>query len=69
MVRAEPFRYPVNIDRLLEATRTPPDAAAAVRRVGADDVGHDRLGIQAHRGSDGLGFSFPVVILSGRKPG
>jgi ubiquinone/menaquinone biosynthesis C-methylase UbiE len=67
-VEAQEFRFGVDVDRLLQATGTPPDAAEQVRRIVSDDVGHDRLGIGAHRSAGAVGFSFPVVIVSGRKP-
>ncbi len=51
-------------------TRSFPNAggADAFRRMVEADVGVDRLGIGATR-DGGLDFAYPVVIVSGVKPG
>jgi ubiquinone/menaquinone biosynthesis C-methylase UbiE len=65
-VRKEFYRYPVRVEELL--ARSFPDAGGAdqFRRAVEADVGVDRMGIGATR-DGGLGFSFPVVIVSGVK--
>ena len=63
-VRREFYKYPVKVEELL--SRSFPDAggADAFRRAVEADIGVDRIGIGATR-DGGLGFAFPVVILSG----
>ncbi|WP_422924816.1 class I SAM-dependent methyltransferase [Singulisphaera sp. PoT] len=39
-----------------------------VRQIFADDIGHDRLGVGAYRKDGQIRFSFPIVVLVGRKP-
>jgi ubiquinone/menaquinone biosynthesis C-methylase UbiE len=60
------YRYPVNVDDLLSRSFPVSGGADAFRRLVEDDVGIDRLGIQAAMAPDGLRFAFPVVIVSGR---
>ena len=63
-VRREFYKYPVKVDELLARSFPDPGGADAFRRVVEADLGVDRLGIGAIR-DGGLGFSFPVVIVSG----
>lgn len=65
-VRREFYRYPVDVESLLARSFPGPGGADAFRRMVAKDVGVNRLGIDARR-EGGLGFSFPVVIVSGTK--
>lgn len=65
-VRQEFYRYPVKVDELLSRSFPGPGGADAFREMVAADIGVGRIGIAATR--DGvLGFSFPVVIVSGVK--
>ncbi|CAN5211126.1 hypothetical protein BH10PLA2_BH10PLA2_35010 [soil metagenome] len=63
-VRCEFYQYPVKVKNLLSRSFPEPGGAEAFRRLVAADVGQNLLGIQA-TDEGGLGFSFPVVILSG----
>jgi hypothetical protein len=65
--RCEFYKYPVNVDVLLSRSFPEPGGAEAFRQMVAADIGVDRIGIDANR-ENGLGFAFPVVIMSG-KPG
>jgi hypothetical protein len=65
-VRREFYKYPVSVDVLLSRSFPEPGGAEAFREMVAGDIGVDRIGIDANR-DNGLGFSFPVVIISGKK--
>jgi ubiquinone/menaquinone biosynthesis C-methylase UbiE len=65
-LRREFFRYPVKVDDLLARSFPGPGGAEAFRKMVVEDVGVDRLGIGATC-EGGLGFAFPVVIVSGAK--
>ncbi|WP_439621927.1 class I SAM-dependent methyltransferase [Gemmata sp.] len=65
-VRREFYRYPVKVDGLLSRSFPGPGGADAFREMVAADVGVDRIGIAATN-DGGLGFSFPVVVVSGVK--
>lgn len=65
-IRREFYRYPVQVEALLSRSFPEPGGADRFREMVAADVGVDRIGIGA-TGCGGLGFSFPVVILSGMK--
>jgi ubiquinone/menaquinone biosynthesis C-methylase UbiE len=62
----EYYRYPVKVEELLSRSFPDPGGDEAFRRMVEADVGVDRIGIGATR-DGGLGFSFPVVIVSGVK--
>ena len=66
-VRRAFYKYPVTVDDLLSRSFPDPGGAEAFRRTVESDVGVNRLGIDATR-EGGLGFAFPVVIVSGVKP-
>jgi len=64
--RREFYRYPVKVEDLLSRSFPGPGGAEAFREMVVADVGVNRIGIAPS--SDGeLGFSFPVVIVSGVK--
>ncbi|HEY4259125.1 MAG TPA: methyltransferase domain-containing protein [Schlesneria sp.] len=65
-VRREFYKYPVNVDVLLSRSFPEPGGADSFRKMVEDDIGVDRIGIDANR-DHGLGFAFPVVIISGKK--
>lgn len=65
-VRREFYRYPVKVEELLSRSFPGPGGAEAFRGTVAADVGVDRIGIAAVN-DGGLGFSFPVVVVSGAK--
>jgi ubiquinone/menaquinone biosynthesis C-methylase UbiE len=64
--RREFYRYPVKVEELLSRSFPGPGGAEAFRGMVAADVGVDRIGIAAVS-DGGLGFSFPVVVVSGTK--
>lgn len=64
--RREFYKYPVKVEALLSRSFPDPGGADCFREMVNADVGTDRIGIAATN-DGGLGFSFPVVILSGVK--
>lgn len=65
-VRREFYKYAVKVEELLARSFPGPGGAEAFRQAVGADVGVNRLGIDAES-EGGLGFAFPVVILSGVK--
>lgn len=63
-VRREFYRYPVKVEAILSRSFPGPGGADAFRQMVAEDVGIDCIGVAATRDGD-LGFSFPVVVVSG----
>ena len=61
------YRLAVGLEPLLHASATPGEAADEVRRLLAADIGHDGTGMTPHRIDGDIHFSFPVVVLAGRK--
>jgi SAM-dependent methyltransferase len=58
----------VGLEELLRASSPAPGAADEVRRIFADDLDRDRLGVGAHLKDGLIRFAFPIVVLVGRKP-
>lgn len=62
------YKVEVELEELLKATHTQPDAAAEVRAILKQDLGHDRLGVGAVLKHGAIYFGFPVVVIAGQKP-
>lgn len=60
-------RLDVDLEELLAATGTAPQPAGEVRQLVAGDVGRDDLGVGARRAAGRLRFSFPIIVLAGRR--
>ncbi|WP_406699318.1 class I SAM-dependent methyltransferase [Singulisphaera sp. Ch08] len=58
----------VDLEELLGISFPNPGDADEVRRIFAQDLGVDRLGVGAHPVDGRIRFAFPLVILSARKP-
>jgi SAM-dependent methyltransferase len=58
----------VALESLLASSFPEPGAAEEVRRTFAEDVGIDRLRVDARRVDGELWFTFPIAVLVGRKP-
>ncbi len=67
LIEKQFYRLPVNVDELLTATKTPPKKAAEFKKIVKEDVGVNKLGIEAQMQQGKLVFSFPVVIMVGQK--
>lgn len=64
-IRREFYKYPVKVDLLLSRSFPEAGGAEAFRKMIQADIGVERIGIDANE-DDGLGFAFPVVIMSGQ---
>ena len=58
----------MELERLLAASFPEPGAAEEIRRLFADDLGRDRLGVGARLEGGEVHFAFPTAILVGHKP-
>ena len=62
------YTLDVDLEELLAASSPDPGAADRVRRIFADDLGHDRLRVGARLEDGRIRFAFPTAIVVGRKP-
>jgi len=67
-VRTDFYGLEVGLEDLLAGCFPEPGDDDRVRRIFADDIGHDRLGVGAFLKDGQIRFTFPVVVLVGRKP-
>lgn len=58
----------VDLEELLGSSAPEPGAADEVRRIFRADVGVDRLGVNARWKDGAIVFTFPIVVVVGRKP-
>jgi ubiquinone/menaquinone biosynthesis C-methylase UbiE len=63
------YKMDMELDRLLAASFPNPGDADRIRRIFAEDIGVDRLGLGAHRKDEAICFAFPIVAVVGRKSG
>lgn len=63
-VRRKFYKYPIKVEELLSRSFPGPGGADAFRQTVQADVGVNSIGIDAVS-EGGLGFAFPVVIMSG----
>lgn len=67
VISTEFYRLAVGLEPCLRATATAPEGAEEVSRLLGADVGRDETGMAAQRVGDSIQFSFPVVVVAGRK--
>jgi ubiquinone/menaquinone biosynthesis C-methylase UbiE len=63
------YKLDVGLDEILRASFTSPAAAATIRQILTDDLGRNRVGVDARLVNGQIHFSFPTVVLVGHKPG
>jgi SAM-dependent methyltransferase len=61
------FKLEMVLDALLAASFPGPGDADRIRKIFAEDLGVDRLGLGASRRDGAIRFAFPIVVLAGRK--
>lgn len=66
-VRTAFYRLEVELEKLLASSAPDPGDADQVRRILAEDLGSNRLGVDAELRDGSLRFAFPIVIIVGRK--
>jgi ubiquinone/menaquinone biosynthesis C-methylase UbiE len=67
LVEEHKYRMEVDVEELLKATLTTPKEAEEFRKIVKADIGVNKLGISALLKDDKLKFSFPIVIMVGKK--
>jgi hypothetical protein len=68
LLREEFFRVDIGVEALLAASFPAPGKAEEFRRRVSEDVGRDRLSIEAYLGNGEVRFSFPTSVVVWTKP-
>jgi hypothetical protein len=63
------YRLEVELERILLMSATAPDAAEQFRQILTADLGTNATGMSPRRTESAVYFSFPVVVMAGRKAG
>lgn len=63
------YKLDVELEKLLESSFPEPGDDEEIRRIFAEDLGRDRLGVGARLEDGAIRFAFPTAILVARKPG
>lgn len=66
-VRTQFYKHEVEMEQVLQRSFPNLGDADKIRKMFADDVGVDRLGVGAHRKDGAIHYAYPVVVFVGRK--
>ena len=66
-VRTHFYKHEVQLDQVLHASFPKPGDADRIRKMFADDLGVNRLGVVAQRRDGYIHYAYPVVALIGQK--
>jgi len=62
------YKLDVALEQILASSFPNAGDADEVRRIFAEDLGRDRLGVDARREDGEIWFSFPIAVVVGQKP-
>jgi SAM-dependent methyltransferase len=66
-VKTRFYKLDVPLEELLARSFPNPGDADRIRQTFADDIGVDRLGVNARRQDGAIHFAFPIVVITGLK--
>jgi SAM-dependent methyltransferase len=66
-VRTHFYKHEVQLKHVLQGSFPKPGDADRIRKMFADDLGVNRLGVSAHRRDDDIHYAYPIVALIGQK--
>jgi hypothetical protein len=61
------YRLEMDLENQIHASLLEPSVANRIRQIYRDDIGRDILGMEARLPGDGIRFSYPSLIMIGRK--
>jgi hypothetical protein len=61
------YKHEVELEQVLARSFPHPGDADTIRRIFAEDLGVDRLGLGAHRRDGKIHFAYPIAVVTGRK--
>jgi ubiquinone/menaquinone biosynthesis C-methylase UbiE len=66
-IRTRFYRTERNLNAHLKASFPRPGDEEKIRQIFREDIGHDRLGLEARWQGDEIYFSYPIIVMAGRK--
>jgi hypothetical protein len=66
-VRTQLCKHEVELEQVLQRSFPNPGDADTIRRMFAEDLGVDRLGVGAHRREGSIHYAFPIAVVVGQK--
>jgi ubiquinone/menaquinone biosynthesis C-methylase UbiE len=67
-VKTEAYRSARNLEQHLKASFPHPGDDEKIREIFRQDIGRDRLGLEAHWQGGEIHFAYPIMVMAGRKP-
>jgi ubiquinone/menaquinone biosynthesis C-methylase UbiE len=67
-VKTESYRSARNLEQHLKASFPNPGDDEKVREIFRQDIGQDRLGLEAHWQGVEIHFAYPIIVVAGKKP-
>ena len=61
------YRLEMDLENQIHASLLEPSVANRIRQIYRDDIGRDTLGMEARLPGEGIRFSYPSLIMTGRK--
>jgi hypothetical protein len=66
-LRTEFYKWEMELGALLKASFPAPGTEERIRNAFIDDVDKDHLGVDVHKKGKRIYFSYPIMILAGKK--
>jgi ubiquinone/menaquinone biosynthesis C-methylase UbiE len=67
-VQTKFYKSERNLEQHLKASFPNPGDDEKVREIFRQDIGKDRLGLEAHWQGDQIHFAYPIIVMAGQKP-
>jgi ubiquinone/menaquinone biosynthesis C-methylase UbiE len=66
-VRTQLYKHEVELEQVLQRSFPNPGDADTIRRMFAEDLGVNRLGVGAHRREGAIHYAYPIAVVVGQK--
>lgn len=66
-LRTQLFKHEVELEQVLQRSFPSPGDADSIRQMFAEDLGVNRLGVNAHRRDGIIHYAYPIAVVVGQK--